>query len=164
MEPRLVNPRLLKIWRYLGSSDHLYYMFTFGGAPGEVHSYFSPYDTPYDAFITYLSVLMDFDSHIHKDIVQANEPFTFSLGEGRFLKTVYGIKDFIEAVKDIDINSIKYHTTRGDLEKWAKYSLLDQALADRIKKITEKVLDDTELREEIRKAFEDRLRELNSSL
>ena len=50
---------LLEIWRVLGLSDHLYYIFTHGGGPGEVHSYFSPYGTPYDAAVTYFSVLSD---------------------------------------------------------------------------------------------------------
>ena len=50
---------ILRIWRTLGTSDHLYYLFTHGGGPGEVHNYFSPYGIPYDASVTYFSVLAD---------------------------------------------------------------------------------------------------------
>ncbi len=54
----------LNVWRYLGVSDHLYYMFTRGGSAGEVHSYFSPFDSPYDAFITFFSIILDFDARV----------------------------------------------------------------------------------------------------
>ena len=49
-----------KDWRYLQTSDHFYYMCTKFFADGDVHMYFNPYDTPYQAFITYMNVLSDF--------------------------------------------------------------------------------------------------------
>jgi alpha-amylase len=58
------DPELLETWRRLGISDHLYYLFTAGGGPGEVHSYFSPYNSPIDAFVIYYSVLSDFERRI----------------------------------------------------------------------------------------------------
>ncbi|MEA1895415.1 MAG: glycoside hydrolase family 57 protein [Euryarchaeota archaeon] len=58
------DPELLETWRRLGISDHLYYLFTAGGGPGEVHSYFSPYNSPIDAFVIYYSILSDFDRRI----------------------------------------------------------------------------------------------------
>ncbi len=42
--------KAMRIWRYLQTSDHLYYMSTKNWADGDVHKYFSPYDTPHDAF------------------------------------------------------------------------------------------------------------------
>lgn len=45
------------LWRYLQTSDHFYYMSNKGGPDGEVHSYFRPYESPYDAFICYMNVL-----------------------------------------------------------------------------------------------------------
>ena len=58
---RLVTDRRLKQdWLYLQSSDHFYYMCTKHLSDGAVHSSFSPYDSPYDAFINYLNVLSDF--------------------------------------------------------------------------------------------------------
>src|SRR3989344_3457278 len=50
---------LLKQWRLLQTSDHFYYMCTKYWQDGDVHKYFSPYDSPYDAFITYMNVLKD---------------------------------------------------------------------------------------------------------
>ena len=53
------NKEFLKTWRYFQTSDHLYYMFTAGGASGEVHSYFSPFGTPTDAFVTAQAAILD---------------------------------------------------------------------------------------------------------
>ena len=52
------------IWHYLGASDHFYYMFMQGGSAGEVHNYFSHFASPYDAFVTYFSVLLDFGARL----------------------------------------------------------------------------------------------------
>lgn len=55
---------LLDDWRRLSTSDHLYYMSTKGASDGDVHRYFSPFDSPYDAYITYLNVLTDLRSRL----------------------------------------------------------------------------------------------------
>jgi alpha-amylase len=46
-------------WRRLQTSDHFYYMSTKGAEDGAVHRYFSPFESPYDAFIAYMNVLKD---------------------------------------------------------------------------------------------------------
>ena len=48
---------VLEDWRKLTTSDHLYYMCTKFWADGDVHKYFSPYDSPYDAYINFMNVL-----------------------------------------------------------------------------------------------------------
>jgi alpha-amylase len=48
------------VWRKLQTSDHFYYMSTKSHGDGQVHSYFSPFESPYDAFIAYMNVLRDF--------------------------------------------------------------------------------------------------------
>ncbi len=48
---------LLEDWRKLTTSDHFYYMCTKFWADGDVHKYFSPYDSPYDAYINFMNVL-----------------------------------------------------------------------------------------------------------
>ena len=50
---------LIRDWRYLQSSDHLYYMATKWENDGDVHTYFSPYDSPYDAFLSYMNAIRD---------------------------------------------------------------------------------------------------------
>ncbi len=51
---------ILQDFKYLQVSDHFYYMSTKFFSDGEVHSYFNPYNTPYEAFINYMNVLSDF--------------------------------------------------------------------------------------------------------
>ena len=48
---------LLGDWRKLTTSDHFYYMCTKYWADGDVHKYFSPYDSPYDSYINFMNVL-----------------------------------------------------------------------------------------------------------
>ncbi len=56
----LDDPEIQRDWGYLQTSDHFYYMCTKFFSDGSVHEYFSPYDTPYDAFINFMNVLSDF--------------------------------------------------------------------------------------------------------
>ena len=51
------DEHLMDDWRRLGTSDHFYYMSTKFWADGEVHKYFSPYESPYDAYINFMNVL-----------------------------------------------------------------------------------------------------------
>ncbi|MEM4662429.1 MAG: glycoside hydrolase family 57 protein [Candidatus Diapherotrites archaeon] len=53
------NLDILHSWRLLQTSDHFYYMCTKWFADGDVHKYFNPYETPYDAYINYINVLND---------------------------------------------------------------------------------------------------------
>ena len=48
---------ILEDWRKLTTSDHFYYMCTKYWADGDVHKYFSPYDSPYDGYINFMNVL-----------------------------------------------------------------------------------------------------------
>jgi hypothetical protein len=44
------DTQLLETWRKLQTSDHFYYLCTKYWSDGDVHKYFSPYDSPYEAF------------------------------------------------------------------------------------------------------------------
>jgi len=48
---------LLADWRKLTTSDHFYYMCTKYWSDGDVHKYFSPYESPYDSYINFMNVL-----------------------------------------------------------------------------------------------------------
>jgi alpha-amylase len=50
---------LIRDWRYLQSSDLLYYLSTKWLDDGDVHTYFSPYSSPYDAFLYYMNAIRD---------------------------------------------------------------------------------------------------------
>ena len=70
---RLCDDRRLKQdWDYLQASDHFFYMATKHMADGAVHSHFSPYETPFQAFTNYMNVLADF-------IVRVEEQYPLSI-------------------------------------------------------------------------------------
>jgi len=48
---------IIEDWRKLQTSDHFYYMCTKWFADGDVHKYFNPYESPYDAYINYMNIL-----------------------------------------------------------------------------------------------------------
>ncbi|OFY09115.1 MAG: alpha-amylase [Bacteroidetes bacterium GWE2_42_24] len=58
------DPSIKRDWLFLQSSDHFYYMCTKWFSDGEVHKYFNPYNTPYEAFINYMNVLSDFSIRV----------------------------------------------------------------------------------------------------
>ncbi|WP_143306438.1 glycoside hydrolase family 57 protein [Chitinophaga vietnamensis] len=75
---------LQRDWLYLQTSDHFYYMSTKSFADGDVHNYFSPYDTPFDAFMNYMNVLTDFtlriDRCLEKKKITTNDRYAFKTG------------------------------------------------------------------------------------
>lgn len=54
------------VWHFMQNSDHFYYMATKWFSDGDVHSYFNPYDSAYEAFINYMNVLADFEIELNK--------------------------------------------------------------------------------------------------
>ena len=58
-------------------SDHFYYLATKWFSDGDVHSYFNPYESPYEAFINYMNVLSDFEIEVdrkYKETMQESVP------------------------------------------------------------------------------------------
>ncbi len=53
------DKELINDFRKLTTSDHAYYMSTKYWNDGDVHAYFSAYDSPYDAFMYYMNVIRD---------------------------------------------------------------------------------------------------------
>jgi alpha-amylase len=55
------NDDLIHQWRKLQTSDHFYYMCTKFWSDGDVHKYFSAYETPHEAYIYLGNVLTDLE-------------------------------------------------------------------------------------------------------
>lgn len=51
--------QLIEDWRKLQTSDHFYYMCTKYFNDGDIHAYFSPYSTPYEAFTNFMNAWHD---------------------------------------------------------------------------------------------------------
>lgn len=57
---------LIEDWRKLQTSDHFYYMCTKYFSDGDVHAYFSPYETPYEAYIAFMNAYHDLKYRLAK--------------------------------------------------------------------------------------------------
>ncbi len=67
LEERVIgsgNEQLIADWRKLQTSDHLYYMCTKWFNDGDVHAYFSPYSSPYDAFMYFMNAYRDMQTRL----------------------------------------------------------------------------------------------------
>lgn len=75
---RAINhPDFYHAWNFMQVSDHFYYMATKWFSDGDVHSYFNPYESPYEAFINYMNVLSDFEIEVdrkYKETMQESVP------------------------------------------------------------------------------------------
>jgi alpha-amylase len=115
------DKEFLKLWREFQTSDHLYYMFTAGGGPGEVHSYFSPFESPMDAFVVAQTLLNDFELRLRMAILTANEPFLFytDIGKEFYTGTIaWSLKGFIDAAKMVDAKALEFHMVNNDFKKF----------------------------------------------
>lgn len=67
---QLQDRHLKKTWLSLLTSDHFYYMCTKWNADGDVHKYFNPYQSPYDAYINYQNIMADFSGTLQEKMKQ----------------------------------------------------------------------------------------------
>jgi alpha-amylase len=161
------DAEFLKLWRYFQTSDHLYYMFTAGGGPGEVHSYFSPFESPTDAFVAAQTLIFDFENRLRMAILTTNEPFLFytSMGEENFTGVIsWSLKGFIKALQTVDLKAVEFHNRRGDFESWAEHSLQDEVLSQQLKKTRTAKLKGETLKKALINAAEKRFNELSKQV
>ena len=67
------DKKLLQDWKYLQTSDHFYYMCTKYFADGDVHMYFNHYDSPYEAYINFMNVLVDFEKRLRWYLLDSSD-------------------------------------------------------------------------------------------
>lgn len=63
--------QLIEDWRRLQTSDHFYYMCTKWFNDGDIHAYFSPYETPYEAFTNFMNAWHDLKYRLAEKGVEA---------------------------------------------------------------------------------------------
>lgn len=66
------------VWNFMQTSDHFYYMATKWLSDGDVHSYFNPYGSSYEAFINYMNVFSDFEIEVDKALAAKKKRKTVS--------------------------------------------------------------------------------------
>ncbi len=60
------DSRLIHAWSMLQSSDHFHHMSTKAGTDGMVHQYFSPHNSPHEAYIYYMNALADLQIRVDR--------------------------------------------------------------------------------------------------
>jgi len=83
LRPQIIasgDAQLVQDWRRLSTSDHFYYMCTKWFADGDVHKYFNPYDSPYDAFITFMNVVQDLEGRVEDGVMNGAHPEAHLVG------------------------------------------------------------------------------------
>jgi alpha-amylase len=81
---------VMRDWERLQTSDHFYYMCTKWFSDGEIHKYFNPYSSPYEAFINYMNVLSDFIIRAEEEppvVLTEKPPVKAARAPGRARKT-----------------------------------------------------------------------------
>ncbi|MDH5806400.1 MAG: DUF5752 family protein [Candidatus Verstraetearchaeota archaeon] len=175
MEPmvKASSKEYLKIWRYFTTSDYFHYMSMKGGGEGAVHSYFSHFNSPIEAFIIFTSILSDFRYKVYQSMgkkliyykilfgsLPDSHAFHFYSG---FAKPL-GIKarnliELYNAINKIDEEVIIFHIKRGDLSRWISEILGYRELAEKLKKINEK-----EIKEKVLKIIENEIKKIKNLL
>lgn len=98
---RIDDPEIWRDWEYLQTSDHFYYMRTkFFASDADVHKYFSPYTSPYDAFINYMNAVSDFADRVNKALKNADlEAIPENISEEEAEKLIRQHEEAIELLK-----------------------------------------------------------------
>jgi alpha-amylase len=68
------TPAQIEQWERLTTSDHLYYMCTKWFNDGDVHKYFNPFESPYEAYIAFMNVLNDLSARLQTTAVSPSMP------------------------------------------------------------------------------------------
>lgn len=118
---RLCEDRRLKQdWYYLQASDHFFYMSTKNMHDGSVHSQFSPYDTPFDAFTNYMNVLADF-------IVRVEEQYPMSIDNEELSSLLTTIRN---QEREIEVLNKEAESMRKNIEHFNEEHLLREKAAE----------------------------------
>lgn len=126
---RLCEDRRLKQdWYYLQASDHFFYMSTKNMHDGSVHSQFSPYDTPFEAFTNYMNVLADF-------IVRVEEQYPMSIDNEELSSLLTTIRN---QEREIEVLNKEAESMRKNIEHFNEEHLLREKAAEAEAKPKEK--------------------------
>jgi len=161
---------IYRVWRLLSMSDHFYYMSTKGGGSGEVHSYFSPYPTPVDAFTAFHDAVMDLERRLERVYrgrrkafawlrgVPEPHAFYFTLPEGVYtgLAARCGV-DLVRLVDRLPEKSLEYHVQSGHLQEWLRTEVGDSEAAELVEGL--KGLRGQQLKEAFRECLHRHLRD-----
>lgn len=106
---RLCDDRRLKqdYW-YLQAADHFFYMSTKHLADGDGHAFFSPYETPFQAFTNYMNALADF-------IVRVEEQYPMDIDNEELNSLLTTIRN---QAREIDTLNKEVSSMRKNIEHY----------------------------------------------
>ena len=104
--------RLKQDWKYLQSADHFFYMSTKQLADGASHALFSPYDSPYNAYINYMNVLADF-------LVRVEEQYPASIENEELNSLLITIRNQAKEIEALnkEVTSVRTNMREAEDEK-----------------------------------------------
>jgi alpha-amylase len=115
------DPEIRKDWGFLQASDHFYYMCTKWFSDGDVHKYFNPYGSPYEAYINYMNVISDFRLRLEKRPEDVALPSLKSaLKDPAIEKKAKPVKKAAPAAKKADKKAPAVKKTKKDTSKSKK--------------------------------------------
>jgi len=172
--PNVPEGHLKRLWRYLQTSDHYYYMFTGFGGPAEVHSYFAgPLGSPTDVYMVFSNIWTDLSIRAARardlaSVARAevegmpDNPFRFWIdGRTPLGLSARGLRECRGIISEVDLRSIEYHFRRRDFENWAK-GAGDPHLASMFS-VLDRRLKGEDLRRSLMRVLAKRMRELEDA-
>jgi alpha-amylase len=121
------DEQLQKDWQYLQSSDHLYYMCTKLFSDGDVHSYFTPYESPYDAFINYMNVISDLSLRLTAAMPQTSHEKEISLMNEKLIEQKLLIEKYkkrVSILKESKRSSTRKKTSVAGKQKVVRKTVI----------------------------------------
>ena len=139
-----------------------------------VHDTFSPYGNPMEAFVTFASILLDFQARCQLEMKKPEFKHKYLLrrlpkekGFQFFCKfacpaglTASSLEEFYLILKKISIDSITFHVGRGDFERWLLQVVEDKILAAQVASLPKEKMDAESLRRELLETIGERIEEL----
>jgi alpha-amylase len=97
------DEKILADWKYLQASDHFYYMSTKVSGDGAVHNYFNPYDSPYDAYINYMNILVDYSIRLNAAVPESKTEYEIATLAAIIYDKNVQIEQYEEEIKRLKI-------------------------------------------------------------
>jgi alpha-amylase len=118
------DPEMKADWLKLQASDHFYYMCTKWFSDGDVHEYFNPYPSPYEAFINYMNVLSDFRIRVEElglnKAQKVEETISFSFEDFEKI-SVAKLKKVLAGIEVEEVVQLKQFSNKEFAKKVDKY-------------------------------------------
>ena len=171
------SPQIMEDWRKLQTSDHFYFMCTKYFADGDVHKYFNPYETPYEAFMNFMNAVSDIRKRAEAAALGAEQP----LGEAKHLlrdvefgKSFFAsngmvyrnVKEFCQGLRKMSDETFRHHagSGRNDFSNWLNDVVGDRVLASQITSASDRKEARQMVKQRIDSLYRAYLREEKSSL